>query len=726
MKGPVLAIACLLAPVAAAAQVRLVDRVDPFIGTDGTGHTFPGPSMPFGMVQPGPDNAETGWDYTSGYQYRAPRILGFSQDRASGTGIPELGDVLVMPSARRRPDLASRYDKASEVARPGYYAVSLSDNGVRVELTAGLRTAFHRYSFASGGRVWVLVDLQHGLTFRSDRQPVISSVTRVTANGVEGVQRRTNWTTRTVAFSLAFDHSVARAITLPPRPGEEAARYLLAFDLGQGRVLQAKAGLSTVDVVGARRNRDALSGWSFDRAAARAADAWEALLARATITAPEAQQRVFYTALYHAFLHPSVVSDIDGRWRGPDGKVRTAAHGLRYSTLSLWDTFRAAHPLYTLLVPERVDDFVNSMLDHADASGRLPMWTIWGGETGTMIGEPAMPVIADAWAKGFRGFDGRLALAAMVRTGTVDSDIRSSVDSGLSTWSIYDRYGYYPFDVAGGETVSRTLETGIDDDATARLARMLGDDATADRFGRRARDWRNLIDPDSKLARGRDSKGGWRTPFDPLKPTSPLNNPGDYTEANAWQYSWTPALYDPEGLIGAVGGPATFRGMLDRFFALQGPAGDKFLGQEATIGQYAHGNEPSHHIAWLYAFTDRPWTGQQLVRRIAESFYREGPQGVVGNDDAGQMSAWYVFATLGFYPVEPASGRYVLGRPLVTQTRLSLAGGRVLTIEAPDAAQAGSYAAGATLEGAGLGRAVDHAALARGGTLRFRSARIPE
>ncbi|OQW41146.1 MAG: hypothetical protein A4S12_09025 [Proteobacteria bacterium SG_bin5] len=715
----VAALALLLCAVPAAAQ-RLVEKVDPFIGTDGTGHTFPGPSLPFGMVQPGPDNAETGWEYTSGYQLRAPKIIGFSQTRASGSGIPELGDVLLMPSAARRADLAS--SKANEVARPGYYAVTLPDNGVRVELTSGLRTAFHRYVFARGGRVWVLVDLQHGLTFRADRQPVLASDTRVTRDGVEGVQRRSNWTTRTIAFSLAFDRPIAATIDLPPRPGDAAKRYLLGFDLAQGQALQAKVGLSTVDVAGARRNRESLAGWNFAATRVAAAAAWESLLARATITAPPAQQRIFYTALYHAFLHPSVISDVDGRWRGPDGQVRTAARGLRYSTLSLWDTFRAAHPLYTLLVPERVNDFVQTLLDHAEATGRLPMWTIWGGETGTMIGEPAMPVIADAWAKGFRGFDGRRALAAMVRTGLEDNRVRAADDVALSSWAQYARYGYFPFDLAGGESVSRTLEAGIHDDATARMAAMLGDREVAARFAQRAEAWRALMDPETRLARGRDGKGGWRTPFDPLTPTSPLNNPGDYTEANAWQYSWTPALFDPPGLNAAMGGPRDFRAMLDRFFFDLPPTkGAEYLGQEAMIGQYAHGNEPSHHIAWLYALTDRPWTGQQLVRRIATEFYRDDPRGIIGNDDCGQMSAWYVFATLGFYPLEPASGRYVLGAPLVSRARLRLAGGRRLEIMGGG----GAYAPDAVLNGRRLGGAVSHAALARGGTLRFLAAPVP-
>lgn len=656
------------APVAAK---PLTSFVNPFIGTDGTGHTFPGPAWPFGMVQPGPDNADRGWDYTSGYQYRAPRILGFSQTRASGTGIPELGDVLLQPGLEPRADMASAYDKATERARPGYYAVELADNGVRVELTTGERVARHRYTFARSGRVWVLVDLQHGLNFL-DQPPVLSSDARVTATGVEGVSRRRNWTTRTVAFVVEFDRPIVETRRLAPREGDRADRYLLGFDVGDDRTLQARAALSTTDVAGARRNLESEKGRSFDQTVAEADEAWEAMLSRIRIEAPDPQKRIFYSALYRALIHPSLVTDADGRWRGPDGEVRRA-DGARYSTLSLWDTFRASHPLFTLIAPERVDDFVNSLLDHADAAGRLPMWTIWGGETGTMIGEPALPVIADAWAKGFRGFDPDRALDAMIRTQTEDHH--------LSQWSILERYGYLPFDRVEGEAVSRTLEAGIGDDALARFARARGRDAVADRFARRSRAWRALMDPETRLARGRDSQGAWRTPFDPLKPTSPLNNPGDYTEANAWQYTWTPALFDPQGLRDALGGPAAFVEKLDAFFfALPPTEGAAFLGQEAMIGQYAHGNEPSHHVAWLYAITDRRETGQALVRRIAERFYLDRPDGVIGNDDAGQISAWYVFATLGLYPAQPSSGRYVLGAPLVRQAVIDPPGGARLTI----------------------------------------------
>jgi predicted alpha-1,2-mannosidase len=650
-----------------------VDYVDPFIGTDGTGHTFPGPSRPFGMVQPGPDNADSGWAFTSGYQYQSPAISGFSQNRASGTGIPELGDVLIQPSQSRRDDLASRYEKSTEEARAGYYAVTLSDNGVRVELTSSVRSAFHRYTFDRGGKVWVLVDLQHGLIFRTDQQPVLSNQTQATPFGLEGVSVRSNWTTRTVAYSVEFDHQVIERITLPARAGDFAPRYLLSFDLGKGRKLQVKIGLSNTDVDGAALNREEISHWDFDQVVIESRREWNLLLKRVRIQAPLEKQRIFNTALYHAFLHPSVISDLDGRWRGPSGQIRRAETGLRYSTFSLWDGFRAAIPLYTLLVPERINDFANSLLDHADDCGRLPIWPIWGGETGTMIGEPALPVLADFWAKGFRGFDGHRALAEMVRT--------STQDSGLSQWSIFDQYDYYPFDKVEGEAVSRSLEAAIGDDALSRLATALGEAEIAERFGQRSRKWRNLIDPETHLARGRDSAGQWRAPFDPLKPTSPLNNPGDYTEGNAWQFTFTPGLFDPEGLTEALGGRDSFRSLLDQFFFdLASTEGAAYLGQEAMIGQYAHGNEPSHHIAWLYAYTDQPATGHNLVRQISEEFYSDAPGGIIGNEDAGQLSAWYFFATLGFYPAQPASGSYVAGIPLVPKAKICVPGRRKLII----------------------------------------------
>ena len=713
----------LLVLLPAAALASVTRHVDPFIGTDGTGHVTPAAMVPFGMVAPGPDNADRGWSYSSGYQYRAPRILGFSNTHISGAGIPELGDVLLMPAAGRRwhaasTDFSAAPDKKTESAHPGVYRVSLPSHGVRVELTATQRVAVHRYTFTQPGAVQVLVDLQHGLSF-VDGPRVTRAESQVDAaqGEVTGTTQSKNWVEREASFIVRFDRPVQRVTTLPPREGEKAARYLLDFDLGTQRVLHARVALSTVDVAGARRNldTDAIAARGFDPVRAAADAQWQRLLARIQIepegspSAQARQQRIFYSALYRTLLHPSDIADADGRVRGPRGEVMQARGGTYYSTLSLWDTFRAVHPLLTLLVPERVDGIVSTLLDHHRQQGYLPLWTAWGRETHTMIGNPALPVIADALAKGFATAQRDEALQAMVETST-----RARPDApawAQREWATYEQLGYLPYDWPAGEAVSKTLEYGIGDDAVARVAALLGQTDTAQRFARRAQGWRQLLDQQTLTSRGKNAAGQWRVPFDPVKPTSPLGNPGDYTEANAWQYTATPALHDAPGFRDALGGPQGLERWLDQFFTLPVPNPDKHLGQEAMIGQLAHGNEPSHHISWLYAFTDAPHKGHALVRRIANDFYSDQPGGIVGNDDCGQMSAWYVFGTLGLYPVMPASGSYVTGLPLVRSATLALAGGKTLRIQrvATDSAQ---------FNGQGFKRtALTHATLLQGGTL---------
>jgi len=708
------------------ANSRFADLVDPFIGTDGTGHTFPGATLPFGMVAASPDNADRGWDYSSGYQYRAPRILGFSNTHISGAGIPELGDVLLQPASGAKwqestQDFSASYDKSTEAARPGYYAVTLREHRVKVELTATQRVALHRYTFAETGVVQVLVDLAHGLNF-VEAPRVQRSDTRINAvrGEIEGTVHSRNWVERQMSFVLVFDHAIKEQRLLPAGPEPQAPRYLLTFDLGRERVLEARIALSTVDAAGARANLQPVSGLTFDGARRAADREWNRMLGRITIDAPRTQQRIFYSALYHALLHPSDIADADGRVRGPTGDVFEARGGRYYSTLSLWDTFRAVHPLLTLVAPERVDGMIETLLEHQRAMGVLPLWTAWGRETWTMIGNPALPVIADAIAKGFQGFDRAQALAAMLATST-QPRVRAPAWAQLD-WTLIDRYGYLPFDLVDGESVSKSLEAAIGDDAVARVARALGDAATAQKFAARAQSYRRLFDPATGVMRGRDSHGRWREPFDPLTPTSPLNNPGDYTEANAWQYTWTPALHDPAGLADLMGGNAGLGQQLDRYFSLQGRDPNAHLGQEAMIGQYAHGNEPSHHVAWLYAFTDHPETGYRLVARIARDFYQASPAGIIGNDDAGQMSAWYIFATLGFYPAQPASGNYVAGIPLVRRARIQVPGSRALIIER---AGTGDQLVQLTLAGESQSTvAIPHSRLASGGTLRFTTAQV--
>lgn len=705
---------CLLSPPVSAQP--LTGYVDPFIGTDGTGHAFPGASMPFGMVQPSPDNADRGWNYSSGYQYRAPKILGFSNTHISGAGIPELGDVLLQPSQgdawnAQTVDFASGYDKRSETARPGYYAVTLRDRGVRVELTASDRVALQRYTFDRPGRVQVLVDLQHGLVF-GDEPRVIRADVAVGAQSVQGTVFSKNWVERQASFAMRFSAPIADRILLPPRDGDKAPRYVLGFDLGKGRVLEARVAVSTVDEAGALKNLASDDHRDFARMRRDADTAWNALLGRISIEADPRTKRIFYSALYRTLLHPSQIADVDGRVRGPKGAVLQAPGGEYYSTLSLWDTFRASHPLYTLIVPERVPGFIDTMLAHQQQMGYLPLWTAWGRETHTMIGNPAMPVIADALTKDMPGIDADAALQAMLATST-----RLRPDAppwAQRDWDTLDRYGYLPFDVQNGESVSVTAELGYGDAALAQVAKRLGRDDLATRFSQRAANWKQLFDPATRTLRGKDSAGRWRTPFDPTVATSPINNPGDYTEANAYQYTATPALHDAEGFRDALGGAKGLETWLDDFFTRAVPDPDKHLGQEALIGQYAHGNEPSHHIAWLYAFTDAPQKGHARTQEVVRRFYRDTPDGIVGNDDAGQMSAWLVFATLGFYPAQPARGEYVLGVPLVDRATLWI-GEKRLRIRR-------GGPSGATIDGRNLPRtAVPHALLAAGGTLRIGS-----
>lgn len=702
--------------------------VNPFIGTDGTGHTFPGAAVPFGMVAPSPDNADSGWSYSSGYQYRDKKILGFSNTHISGAGINELGDVLLQPGSGKNwsatsSEFSSTYDKASERAEPGYYTVQLADNRTMVELTAAQRVAFQRYRFDQQNGAQVLADFQHGLKFQHDDRVLESNVHIDTdKNEISGTVHTQGWVARQYSFVLRFSRPF-RALQLPARTGEKSPRYILDFALDGKLQLDARIAFSSVDVDGARRNLSALDGKNFEQIKSEANAQWQGLLARAQIEAPDKQKRIFYTALYHVFLHPSNIADSDGRVRGPNGKVLQAPGGVYYSTLSLWDTFRGVHPLFTLLVPERVDGMINTLIAHHAAQGYLPLWTAWGQETHTMIGNPALPVIANALASGFTGFDRTQALQAMIDTSTKprpNAPIWAQRD-----WTLLDQYGYLPFDQVDGEAVSKTLEFGIGDDAVARVAAGQNQEASAF-FHRRADSYHNLYDAETKLMRGRDSKGQWRTPFDPMKPTSPMNNPGDYTEANAWQYSLTPALHDPEGLLQLIGGPAAFAQWLDTFFTLQGEGDNKHLGQEAMIGQYAHGNEPSHHIAYLYAFTPKPWQGHARIRQIYRQFYTDAPSGIVGNDDCGQMSAWYVLSTLGFYPVTPSRGEFVLGAPQAARIKLQLADSKILQIRTDGFGESHPYAEHVDLNGNPLSRPIiSYQTLMQGGELTYMMTAMP-
>lgn len=680
--------------------------VDPFIGTDGTGHTFPGPSMPFGMVQPGPDNTDIGWDYTSGYQLKDSTIIGFSNTRASGTGISEFGDILLFPFVGKSREYSTT--KVSEEAEVGYYRVKLA-NGITTELTATERVALHRYHYP-GSEAKLLINLQHGLRFLTDNLVLESDIRLHDDNHtISGFCHTKNWVERKYFFTLKLSTPWTDTETLPRLAKENAPKYILSFDLPENELL-CKIALSSVSVEGSEKNlAEELPHWSFEDVRRNAAEVWNSYLARVDIEADERQKRIFYTAMYHLFLQPSNIADVDGSYRGADDKIAHAKNGEYYSTLSLWDTYRAAHPLYTILAPERVNGFINTMLAHHKAYGYLPIWTAWGQENYCMIGNHSIPVIADAYLKGFEGFDAEEALQAMITT-TTENHLNSN-------WDLYNRYGYYPIDSLDNEAVSRTLESGYDDFCIAKMAEAMEKPEIAEEYFRRAAYYQNLFDPETGLMRGKDSKGNFRTPFDPLIATSPMNNPGDYTEANAWQYTWTPAQHDVEGYIELLGGTSDFTRLLDTFFELEGAGDDKHLGQEGLIGQYAHGNEPSHHIAYLYAWSDKPERGREYITQIYNQFYDDTPQGITGNEDCGQMSAWYIFTTLGFYPVNPAGGEFILGMPQVEHARINLGNGNHFdVIRTPN----GSKEFSARYNEQILNKSISYLNIMKGGRLTFR------
>jgi predicted alpha-1,2-mannosidase len=710
----VVAVFCLVLAAAppASAQGRLTSLVNPFIGTGGHGHTYPGPSLPFGMIQPGPDTRLTGWDGCSGYHYSDSRIFGFSHTHLSGTGIPDYADVLLMPTtgavrlnngADGRPGYSSVFSHRDEVASPGYYAVTLEDSGVRAELTTSLRVGMHRYAFPKGAPAHVVLDLEHRDELKS------ASIQIVSDREVAGARRSTGWAKdQVIYFVIRFSRSFEPSGREDPADIRAAPKRAFHFGSAGGTLL-VKVGISAVSVEGARKNMDAeVPGWDFD-ALRRAADrAWELELSKIRVDGGTPERRtIFYTALYHAMLTPNVYMDVDGQYRGRDFQVHKAEGFTYYSVFSLWDTFRALHPLLAIIDRARTRDFIQTFLRQFEEGGRLPVWELAANETDTMIGYHAVPVIADAVAKGIDGFDLELAFRAMTR----------SADEDRFGLAAYRRGGFIDArDEAEG--VSRTLEYAYDDWTIAQVARKLGRHEDEARYTRRSQSWKHLFDPSTGFMRAR-VEGFWLTPFEPAE----VNN--HYTEANAWQYSFF-VPHDIGGLMTLMGGPAAFARKLDELFS----ADSRTTGREQAditglIGQYAHGNEPSHHMAYLYAYAGQPWKTQEVVRRILDSMYKNSPDGLSGNEDCGQMSAWYVLSALGFYPVAPGSTEYVIGSPLFEAATIRLDNGRTFAVRAPGAGAA-PYIQSALLNGSNHRSAVfDHNALVAGGELVFEMSATP-
>ena len=714
----------------------VIRYANPFIGTSWNGHTFPGASWPFGMAQASPDSGNGDWQHCSGYVWEDPWIYGFSQTHLNGTGCSDLGDVGLTPFVGEVPvgldDFRGAKDFASECAWPGYYTVNLTNFGIKAELSATAHVGWHRYFFPKGKRARLLVDLQRG------NVRALKLLTRVTEASSEVAPDRTGisghnvvwmWLQdRHVAFDIRFSKPFSEIRILAKKPGEKANRYVLDFDLAPGEPLVVKAALSGTDVDGARRNLAAEApGWDFDAAVARCGDAWRDLLSRLEASGSDDEKEVFYTSLYHLFLQPNNLADVDGRARDAATSLFQTRRGVHYSGFSLWDTFRAAHPFYTLVVPEKTADFVDSLLAQHRSLGFLPVIPYFGRESYCMIGNHSVPVIVDAWLKGLRDFDGEEAFTAITNSLVVLHKKPDGRPKIKEDWDVYDRYGYYPFDLISGESVSRTLECSYDDWCAAEMAKSLGH-AEAERFfRRRAANWRNVFDQSTGHARGKDSHGCWREPFDPAALGHGAGLANDFTEGNSWQYTWH-VLQDPEGLVSAMGGKAAFAARLDTLFGNSDKAVNLSFMQDVTgtIGQYCQGNEPSHHVAWLYAYADRPDRTAERLREIATRFYTPTADGLCGNDDCGQMGAWYVFAAMGFYPVNPCGGDYVLGAPQLPKVTLRLQGGKTFTVIARNLSRANMYVRSIRLDGKPLkGLVLRHADIMRGGELAFEMADRP-
>ena len=721
--------------------------VDPFIGTAGGGHTFPGATVPFGMVQVSPDTQildfHKSYGWAAGYRYEDKTILGFSQTHFSGTGHSDLGDVLLMPIAGAvrldpgDPDkpgsgYRSRFSHSDEIAQPGYYAVTLQDYGIRVELTATQRVGLERYHFPADQPAHVLVDLRSSIYDYPGK--VLWSSLRVRPDGtVTGYRITRGWAPgRRLFFAMRFSqpmtghelHDLEGPLDYkgfaPPaanHPAERAqvlGRALVGvFDFGalKNPVLLVKVSVSPVSEDNAIRNLHAeMPGWDFDATRAAARTAWAQALSVFDVDATPGMQKSFYTALYHTMIAPNLAMDVDGRYRGPDNAVHQAQGFNFYSTFSLWDTYRAEHPLLTLIQPpRRTDDIIRSFIafQHESPYGMLPVWSFDGLETWCMIGYHAVAVIADAYMKGIRGYSADQALKAMVATATYGPY------GGLK---YYMKLGYVPIDKEP-EAASKTLEYAFDDWTIARMAQAMGRKQIAAEFYQRAGYWRNEFDPKTGFARARLSNGKFRVPFDPAA----AGYGSDYTEGDAWQYSW----YEPQdigGLIHELGGDQKLVAKLDAVFDSKVNPKEFANVEDITglIGYYAHGNEPSHHIAYLYDYAGEPWKTQERLRQIMDSQYAPTPDGLVGNDDCGQMSAWFIFTALGFYPVAPASNEYVIGRPFVKRATLTLPNGRHFTVVAERLSDANPYVGSVTLNGKPLNRVyIRQQEIMAGGVLRF-------
>jgi predicted alpha-1,2-mannosidase len=714
---------------------KLTSYVNPFIGTGAvkgslSGNNYPGATVPFGMIQLSPDTRdEPEWDAASGYDHNDHFIAGFSHTHLSGTGAPDLFDVLFMPYTGDEKTRAgnatqigsgygSRFSHDNELARAGYYTVKLDDHNINVELTATEHSGFHRYTFPKDSKARVVIDLNHSLKKPNFGCRVIAAQFSMSDDHtIQGFRVITGWAKlRKIYFYAEFSKPITgndlvdggtQYFNQKLLNGTDL-RAILDFDTADGAPLLAKIGFSTVSEANAKLNlQTEIPAWDFDKTVNEADAKWEKELNKIQIEGTAEQKQIFYTALYHTCIQPNNYADVNGDYTAIDYTVHNAKNGF-YSTFSLWDTYRAAHPLYTLIQPERTAAFVNSMISQYDSYGYLPIWQLWGQENYCMIGNHAIPVIVDAVLKGIPGIDINKAWEAVKNS--------SQTDHPGSPFKAWDKYGYIPENIQS-QSVSVTLEMAYDDWCVAQLAKKLNKTADYEYFTKRSQNFRNLYDKQSGFFRARDDKGQWLTPFNPLQYGSNGGNP--YTEGNAWQYYWY-VPQDIQGLVTLTGGDEKFTAKLDTFFTLNSKPGEVNGNASGFIGQYAHGNEPSHHITYLYDYVGKPWKTQYYVAKVLNELYNTTSSGYAGNEDCGQMSAWYVFSAMGFYPVNPANGMYAIGTPIVKKAAIQLTQNKTFTVLAPNASTKNIYIQSAKLNGKNYNRAyITQKDIANGGILEF-------
>ena len=724
MKRLVNVLAAFILSVNCISAQNLTRWVNPFIGTGAvqsslSGNNYPGATVPFGMVQLSPDTREApDWAQASGYDYNDSIIYGFSHTRLSGTGASDFIDILLFPtiSDKRK----STFTHQHEQARPGYYQVLLKDEKIQAELTASVHVGVHRYTCSDGDQLKLWLDLDHSANKGSWNRRIIQSQLRmVSPTVVEGYRIITGWAKlRKIYFHLEFSQPILsnqlydgnRMYENTPVINGTELRGLFCFDKKWNKELICKVALSPVSIENARLNMATeVPGWDFEYIARAAETSWEKELKKIIIQGTDLQKKIFYTALYHTMVQPNTMSDVNGEYMASDYVTRSVAKGeVHYSTFSLWDTFRAAHPLYTLIHTHRIPDFVKSMMRQYDYYGYLPVWQLWGQDNYCMIGNHSIPVIVDAVLKGVAGVDEEKAYEAVF-----NSSIVSHPNSPFEVW---EKYGYMPENIQT-QSVSITLEQAFDDWCVAQLAKRLGKEKDYNHFMKRSAFYRNLFNSKTGFFQPKNDKGEWIEPFDPYKYGA--NGGYPFTEGNAWQYFWYVPQNIPD-LISLTGGNKAFVAKLDTFFTVSYQSGALNDNASGFVGQYAHGNEPSHHVAYLYACAGEPWKTQKYVAYIMNELYNDSSSGYAGNDDCGEMSAWYVFGALGFYPVNPVSGEYVIGTPMLEEAVIQLPGRKTFTVKAPRKEDNEVYICSMKLNGEKYTKNyITHQDIMKGGILEF-------